>query len=160
MLKKTKKGNKNKQVTVGDLDKALFSQSKTILGEVDLKIVSQTKSFDKKLESQTESFDKKLESQTKTFDVKIDRAMESQSKTILKAVDFKFNKLDGEIKEIKRDVKKSDNKIDRVLNQQDKILKKLTDLSDESVASIDLYKKHDKKIENHDERILALEIKS
>jgi len=135
MLKKTKKRNKNKQVTVGDLDKALSSQSKTILREVDVK----------------------LESQTKAFDVKIDKAMESQSETILEALDFRFDKFSGEIK---KDLGKKDNKINKILNQQDKILKKLTDLNDESVASFDLYKKHDKKIANHEERILALEIKS
>ncbi|MCG2808933.1 MAG: hypothetical protein L6275_01140 [Candidatus Portnoybacteria bacterium] len=65
-------------------------------------------------------------------------------------IDKRFDSVDKQIKD----------KFDKVLSGQDKIFKKLGDLEQENTASTELYKRHDNKIEEHDERILALEIKS
>lgn len=64
-------------------------------------------------------------------------------------IDDKFTKVDGEIKE----------KFDKVLIGQDKILKSIEDLSSENTAGIELHKKQEYKLENHEVRIKIVERK-
>jgi len=72
-------------------------------------------------------------------------------------LDKKFNNIDKKFASVDNQIK---DKFDKILTGQDKIFKKLGDLEQENTASTELYKRHDNKIEEHDERILALEIKS
>ncbi|MAF20455.1 MAG: hypothetical protein CMI55_02110 [Parcubacteria group bacterium] len=72
-------------------------------------------------------------------------------------LDKKFNGIDKKFSRIDR---KSGRKFDKVLSGQDRILKRLDDLEQESTVSTELYSSHDKKIEEHEERIIALETKS
>ncbi len=62
-------------------------------------------------------------------------------------IDERFNSVEGEIKE----------KFDKVLDGQDRIFKRLDSLEQENQISTNLYKGHDKKIENHEKRIFSLE---
>ena len=104
----------------------------------------------------------------------LEKALESQSKTILKAVDFGFknvrgemnlmkgdiNLMKGDIKTVKGDIKSLKQTTGKILNQQDRFVKRLDDLEQENDMSTDIYKEHDKKIEKHEKRIFALEAKS
>ncbi|MFH0805534.1 MAG: hypothetical protein V1901_01420 [Patescibacteria group bacterium] len=118
----------------------------------------------------------------------LEKVLELQSKTILKAVDFGFKNIKKDIKgmkgdmggmkrdiggikgeivgikyeigAIKNDVKDLKQDTRKILNQQDRFVKRLDDLDQEDKMSTEIYKKHDKKIENHEERILAIEAKS
>ena len=72
-------------------------------------------------------------------------------------LDKKFNNIDKKFASVDNQIK---DKFDKILTGQDKIFKKLDDLGQENTISTELYKRHDNKIEEHDERILALEIKS
>ena len=72
-------------------------------------------------------------------------------------LDKKFNNIDKKFASVDNQIK---DKFDKILTGQDKIFKKLDDLEQENTISTELYKRHDNKIEEHDERILALEIKS
>lgn len=102
----------------------------------------------------------------KDLEKTLEKALESQSKTILKAVDFSFGKIKEEvvgikydIKEVKKDVAELKFNDRKFAAQQDKISKQLTDLQQESKMSLKLYQRHDKTIENHGERISKLELK-
>ncbi|MEA2113589.1 MAG: hypothetical protein U9P63_02970 [Patescibacteria group bacterium] len=65
-------------------------------------------------------------------------------------LDTKFDeKLDEKLKPMKNEI----------LDGQDKICKQLTDLQDENKTGTNLYKKQDEKLENHEKRISALELK-
>ncbi|NQV00971.1 MAG: hypothetical protein HQ537_02535 [Parcubacteria group bacterium] len=86
--------------------------------------------------------------------------LESQSKTILKAVDFEFRGIDERFNDIDKRLYQMDGKIDKVLDGQDRFVKQLTDLGQESKVSTELYKNHDKKIEGHEKRIDKLELKT
>lgn len=96
----------------------------------------------------------------KDFKKTIGDALESQSKTILKAVDFKFRGVDEKFNDIDKRLYQMDGKIDKVLDGQDRFVKQLTDLEQESKISTELYKNHDKKIEGHEKRIDKLELKT
>jgi len=71
-------------------------------------------------------------------------------------INGKFAKIDDHFARIHEEIKE---KFDKVINGQDKILEKLENLSDENVASVDLYKKQEEKIENHEIRIKFMEQK-
>ena len=49
--------------------------------------------------------------------------------------------------------------VDKLLTKADKILKKLGDRETEEAAGLALYKRHDQKLDNHEERITKLEAK-
>ena len=59
-----------------------------------------------------------------------------------------------------KDIKKLKKNDKRFLTQQDKISKQLTDLGQESKVSTELYKNHDRKIEDNEKRIGKLELKT
>ena len=99
------------------------------------------KEFVNYLDKKFNKIDKKFDGIDKKFD----------------GIDKRLNGHDKQFDDIKGQIK---NKFDKVLNGQDKIFKKLTDLEDENTVSTELYKKHDEKIEEHSERMLALEAKS
>lgn len=74
-----------------------------------------------------------------------------------KKLELTEERLDGKLD------KKLDKKLkllrDEIVSGQDKICKQLSDLHDEEKAEIEAYKRHDKKLENHEERIVTLETK-
>ncbi len=72
-------------------------------------------------------------------------------------LDKKFNSIDKRFDNIEGEIK---GKFDKVLDGQDRIVKRLDNLEQESKVSTELYKKHDKTIDEHEERIFALETKS
>ena len=67
-----------------------------------------------------------------------------------------FSKIDDHFEKVHEEIKE---KFDKVLNGQDKIIGKLDKLSGENIASIDLYKKQEGKLENHELRIAVVEEK-
>jgi len=75
-------------------------------------------------------------------------------------LDKKFNSIDKKFDDVDGRFNQMNEKFNEVLDGQDGIVKQLSDLEQESQMSTRLYKKHDKKIENHEERILALKVKS
>ena len=50
-----------------------------------------------------------------------------------------------------------DEKFDKIMSGQDEVMSELKTIRDEITATFDLYDKHDKKLENHEERIKGLE---
>jgi len=99
----------------------------------------------------------------------LEKSLTAQSKTIIKALDFSINgvkkdvnKLDKRVSKLETKVDKIEektNKIDKISDQQDGIIKQLSDLGEENKMSTSLYKRHDEKIENHEQRITGLEVK-
>lgn len=79
----------------------------------------------------------------------LDDLVRYNQEVLFPALDDKFAKIDGEIKE----------KFDKVLTGQDKILKSIEDLSSENTADIELHKKQEEKLENHEARIKIVERK-
>ena len=75
------------------------------------------------------------------------------NKEFVDYLDKKFNSIDGRLDQM-------DMKFDKVLDGQDRIVKRLDNLEQENKVSTELYKKHDEKIESHEERNFALEAKS
>lgn len=71
-------------------------------------------------------------------------------------IDEKFAKIDDHFEEIHKEIKE---KFDKVMIGQDKILKEITDSRSENIAGVDLYKRQDKKLENHEIRIKIVEQK-
>lgn len=119
----------------------------------------------------------------KSLEKTLDTALAKQAKVILKAVDFSIGGLKKDVGGLKENVNKLDkrvsrletkfdkletkvdkieektDKIDQILDQQDGIIKQLSDLGEENKMSTSLYKKHDEKIEGHEQRISDLELK-
>lgn len=112
---------------------------------------------------------KDLKSLETRVDKKIDKAMEKQTKIILKALDFGINGVKKDVAGLKTDVSslkidvldlktdvadlkirvtKLEEKTDKSLTQQDKICKELHDMRTENKMNFDLYNKHDKRISN------------
>lgn len=71
-------------------------------------------------------------------------------------IDNQFAKIDDHFEEIHKEIKE---KFDKVMIGQDKILKEITDSRSENIAGVDLYKRQDKKLENHEIRIKIVEQK-
>lgn len=81
-------------------------------------------------------------------------------------MDEKLKNFRGQLKlefATKRDLEKIDEKIDSKFNAviigQDKILKKLEDIETEQTMDIEVHKRQDGKLENHETRIKVVEIK-
>ncbi|MBU2579346.1 hypothetical protein KKF19_00030 [Patescibacteria group bacterium] len=112
-----------------------------------------------------------------TLEKTLDKALASQSKVILEAVDYgfrkndkkfegidrqfevaaeRFDKIDKKFEKVDEQIKE---KFDKVLSGQDKICKQLTDLQTENKSGMKIYKRQDKKLENHKRRIERLELK-
>lgn len=72
------------------------------------------------------------------------------------ALDHKFAKINNHFEEIHKEIEE---KFDKVMTGQDKILNEIAAFRSESIASVDLYKKQDKKLENHEIRIMVVEQK-
>src|SRR3989338_9430237 len=81
--------------------------------------------------------------------IKMEKRFDRVDERFIK-MEKRFDRVDDQIKE----------KFNKVLDGQDRISKQLTDLQQESKMSLRLYQRHDKKIENHEERIYELELKA
>ncbi len=110
-----------------------------------------------------------LESLETRFDKKMEKAMGKQTKVILKALDFGFNGVKADTAIFKENVNNRmdkteanivelKKKADKSLTQQDNICKQLSDIREENKMNFNLYKRHDEKIEDHEQRINNLEI--
>ena len=113
----------------------------------------------------------------KDLEKTLEKALTSQSRVILEAVDFgfkknneKFEKIDRQFEVVAERFDKMDQKFekvdeqikekfDKILDGQDGICKQFTDLQDESKAGTKIYNRNKKKIEGHEERISSLELK-
>ena len=107
----------------------------------------------------------------KDLDKTLEKALSKQSNVILEAVDFGFKKVNKEIEVLKTDVSvlKTDVSVlktdvselkettGKILSREDKIFKQLDDLKQEEKMNTGLYKRHDEKLENHEQRISGLE---
>ena len=100
----------------------------------------------------------------KDLDKTLEKALSKQSNVILEAVDFGFKKVNKEIEVLKTDVSvlKTDvselkETTGKILSREDKIFKQLDDLKQEEKMSTVSYKRHDEKLENHEQRISGLE---
>ena len=100
----------------------------------------------------------------KDLDKTLEKALSKQSNVILEAVDFGFKKVNKEIEVLKTDVSvlKTDvselkETTGKILSREDKIFKQLDDLKQEEKMNTGLYKRHDEKLENHEQRISGLE---
>lgn len=71
-------------------------------------------------------------------------------------VNERFNKIDARFDKVDEEIEE---KFDKIMLGQDKILNELVDLKAENTASAELYKRQDRKIENHDIRIITIEKK-
>lgn len=71
-------------------------------------------------------------------------------------IDEKFAKIDNQFEEIHKEIEE---KFDKIMTGQDKILNEIAAIRSESIASVDLYKRQDKKLENHETRIKIVEQK-
>ena len=129
------------------MDKEFVDYLDKKFDSVNKQFVNIDKKFDN-VDKQFVNIDKKFDNVNKQF-VNIDKKFDNVNKQFVN-IDKKFDNVDKQIK----------NKFDKVLSGQDKIFKELGDLKQESIVSTELYKKHDEKIEDYSERILALEIKS
>jgi len=106
----------------------------------------------------------------------LEKSLKNQSKVILSTVDKRFKQVDKRFEQVDWSFKQISQtfgdisnrfktvdeeireKFDKVLTGQDEICKQLSDLIQENNASTLLYKKHDKKIEQHEKRIGNLEL--
>lgn len=71
-------------------------------------------------------------------------------------VNERFNKIDARFDKVDEEIEE---KFDKIMVGQDKILNELAGLRAENTASAELYKRQDRKIENHDIRIITIEKK-
>lgn len=93
----------------------------------------------------------------------LDDLVKYNQEVLFPALDDKFAKIDGKFAKIDNHFEKIEEEIrekfDKVLNGQDKILKTIEDLRSDNIASTQLYKKQERKLENHEIRIKIIEKK-
>ncbi|MFH1611749.1 MAG: hypothetical protein ABH887_00560 [bacterium] len=133
------------------LDKAFEKQTKVILKAVDLRI------GDAKNELKTDIG--KVRKELKTDIGNVRNELKTDISDLRKELKTDVAVLKIDVAELGEKVGENTEKIDKVLEQQDGIVKLLIDLKEESKAGFAIYKRHDSKIENHEERIGSLEIK-
>lgn len=88
------------------------------------------------------------------FDKADDRFAKIDDKFV--KVNERFNKIDARFDKVDEEIEE---KFDKIMVGQDKILNELVNLRAENTASAELYKMQDRKIENHDIRIITIEKK-
>jgi|GEM_PF-5461135 len=100
----------------------------------------------------------KNESKKMTMD-KLAGMMQREFGTVKKEITelkSEMGELKGEVNELKEETRE---KFDLVFNSQDKILKRLDDLETDNAMSAGASRRHEDKLENHEERIIAVEEK-
>lgn len=86
---------------------------------------------------------------------KIDDKFTKIDETFIK-IDQRFDEMDKRFDGIDKEIKE---KFDKVLDGQDKLMKSIENLKSDNTASSEAYKRQDKKLDNHETRIVAMEQK-
>ncbi len=98
---------------------------------------------------------------------KLAEMMQREFGAVNNKIDKLENKMDGKIDKLENKMNgkfdklenKMDDKFNLVLNSQDEVLKRLGDLETDNVMGAGVSRRHEDKLENHEERIVVVEEK-